>query len=183
LTGVTAGRAGFAAIILITTARQRPVRSLGGPSLPSMPLPTRKQLPHDAPAWVKSGSIFFITICCLPKGENQLCQPEIARNIFASVHFRHERLDWCTHLFLLMPDHLHGLLSVPYDQSMKSTISKWKEYTAKHVGIRWQRDFFDHRLRNDESFDEKANYIRMNPVRENLILEPSAWPYVWVPDR
>jgi REP element-mobilizing transposase RayT len=148
-----------------------------------MPLPARKQLPHDLPSWTKPGSIFFITICCLPKGQNQLCLSEIAQSLFASVRFRHERLDWHTHLFLLMPDHLHTLLSFPHDQNMKSVISKWKEYTAKHVGIRWQRDFFDHRLRSDESFDEKAHYIRMNPVRKNLVSEMTAWPYVWEPNR
>ena len=73
-----------------------------------------------------------------------------------------------------MPDHLHALLSFPHDLRMKSVISKWKEYTAKHVGIHWQRDFFDHRLRSDESFDEKAHYICTNPVRENLVLEMTA---------
>jgi putative transposase len=148
-----------------------------------MSLPTRKQLPHDPPSWAKPGSIFFITICCSPKGQNQLCQPEIAQSLFASVRFRHERLDWHTHLFLLMPDHLHALISFPHDRSMKSVIAKWKEYSTKHVGIRWQRDFFDHRLRSDESFDEKAYYIRMNPVRQNLVSEMTAWPYVWDPNR
>jgi putative transposase len=130
-----------------------------------MSLPTRKQLPHDPPSWAKPGSIFFITICCSPKGQNQLCQAETA------------------HLFLLMPDHLHALLSFPCDRNMKSVISKWKEYTAKHVGIRWQRDFFDDRLRSNESFDEKAHYIRRNPVRENLVSEMTAWPYAWDPNR
>jgi len=82
-----------------------------------------------------------------------------------------------------MPDHLHALISFPHDRSMKSVIAKWKEYSTKHVGIRWQRDFFDHRLRSDESFDEKAYYIRMNPVRQNLVSEMTAWPYVWDPNR
>lgn len=34
---------------------------------------------------------------------------------------------------------------------------------------RWQRDFFDHRLRSIESAAEKAQYIRMNPVRAGLV--------------
>jgi len=78
-----------------------------------------------------------------------------------------------------MPDHLHALISFPHDASMKKVISGWKEHLAKQCGISWQRDFFDHRLRGDESYREKAAYIRNNPVRKGLVTEPDEWPYVW----
>jgi hypothetical protein len=29
----------------------------------------------------------------------------------------------------------------------------------------WQREFFDHLLRSEESYDQKWNYVRENPVR------------------
>lgn len=51
--------------------------------------------------------------------------------------------------------------------------------TAKQTGVQWQRDFFDHRLRSDESFGDKANYIRMNPARKGLVLREEEWRYVW----
>jgi hypothetical protein len=41
----------------------------------------------------------------------------------------------------------------------------------------WQRDFFDHRLRDDESFEEKAAYILNNPVRAGLVNRFEDWPY------
>ena len=90
--------------------------------------------------------------------------------------------DWYVQLLLLMPDHLHGLVSFPEDRAMKSVISSWKEFLARKAGVSWQRDFFDHRVRDDESFLEKANYIRMNPVRKNLVAEAGLWPFVWQPD-
>jgi putative transposase len=43
----------------------------------------------------------------------------------------------------------------------------------------WQRGFFDHRLRADESFEEKATYVRMNPVRKGLVGRPDDWPHLW----
>ena len=55
---------------------------------------------------------------------------------------------------------------------MRQVVFKWKEYTAKELGLRWQRDFFDHRLRDDENRTEKAHYIRMNPVRAHLCRTP-----------
>ena len=59
----------------------------------------------------------------------------------------------------------------------------WRHYLAKEQGIRWQRDFFDHRIRRDESHEEKAAYIRNNPVRGGLVKAPEDWPYVWEPEK
>jgi putative transposase len=141
--------------------------------------PNRIQLPHGIPPWVESGTIYFITICCSPRNENQLCRPDAADRIFEAVEFRQTRADWFVHLLLLMPDHLHALISFARDKNMKQVIANWKEVVAKTTGIRWQRDFFDHRLRTDESLDEKAHYILMNPTRKGLIAAGETWPYVW----
>ncbi len=62
---------------------------------------------------------------------------------------------------------------------MQRIISDWKRYTARHVSIHWQRDFFDHRIRNEASLAEKWNYIVQNPVRAGLVTSAEEWPYVW----
>lgn len=149
-------------------------------SLPDA-VPRRKLLPHSTPPWVKNEAIFFVTVCCATRGANQLCFPHITRTIFESIEFRTARGDWFVHLFVLMPDHLHALISFPHDREMRKVVSQWKEIMAKKTGIRWQRDFFDHRLRSDESYDEKARYLRMNPVRKGLVTSPGDWKFVWEP--
>jgi hypothetical protein len=68
-----------------------------------MDLPQRKVLLHEVPFWTKSGDVFFITICCQLRGENQLCRPEVGQALIESVRFRQERGDWYARLFLLMP--------------------------------------------------------------------------------
>ena len=78
-----------------------------------------------------------------------------------------------------MPDHLHAIISFNRDPGMKKSIYVNKKFTARNHGIQWQRDFFDHRLRHDESYLEKAHYIRMNPVRAGLCQSPEDWAYVW----
>ncbi len=147
-----------------------------------MPPPQRKILTHTPPAWVQSGAVFFLTLCAVPRGKNHLCREDIASILFEAVSFRQKRLDWYAHLFLFMPDHAHALVSFPLDLEQKKVIANFKEMTAKRTGVAWQRDYFDHRLRRDESFDEKAHYIRMNPVRAGLVHKPEDWPYVWTPD-
>ncbi len=83
---------------------------------------------------------------------------------------------------LLMPDHLHAILAVPVDPGLKTTISRWKGYVAKTLGIQWQQDFFDHRLRDHWQLGEKTSYILNNPVRRGLCQVGTEWPHIFRPN-
>ncbi len=86
--------------------------------------------------------------------------------------------------YVLMPDHLHAFVCIPpaavglskWIKSMKNAISKhWRS-----CGIpspHWQKGFFDHLLRSDESHAEKWKYVRDNPVRAGLCVTADDWPY------
>jgi len=145
--------------------------------------PQGKKLPHERPLWLRpEDEIFFITVCCEPRGKNQLCYSNIGRAIFDSVEFRNQNAVWYAHLVCLMPDHLHALISFPYERPMRQIIADWKRFLATKLKIEWQRDFFDHRLRKEESYREKADYIRANPVRAGLVTQLEEWPYFWTAD-
>jgi len=79
---------------------------------------------------------------------------------------------------LLMPDHLHALLIFPHEKPMHAIIASWKGYQAKRLGISWQNNFFDHRIRNRDELHKSEAYIRLNPVRRNLCSEQNAWPWL-----
>ncbi len=139
----------------------------------------RKPLPHDVPFWIDpTREAYFITINCEPRGVNQLASPETWNSLRDSIEFREQRGEWQWPIFLAMPDHLHGIVTFPNHFSLQKSIAQWKRWLATQHGITWQRDFFDHRLRSLESASEKADYIRMNPVRANLAASPQDWPYV-----
>ena len=140
----------------------------------------RKTLPHEGlPVNPTSaeGDIYFITICCLPRGNNQLAIPEVWQAIKDTLVVRETHGEIFCRLALAMPDHLHGLFGFPGSKPMMKVITNFKSWLAKQCGIQWQRDFFDHRLRNPESAAEKAKYICMNPVRAELVADPKDWPY------
>ena len=53
---------------------------------------------------------------------------------------------------------------------------------AKYIALAgtspiWQRGFFDHVLHNDESYGDKWNYVRENPVRAGFVNDPDEWRY------
>jgi putative transposase len=41
----------------------------------------------------------------------------------------------------------------------------------------WQRGFFDHVIRNSESYAQKWNYLRENPVRDGLVRVAEEWAF------
>jgi hypothetical protein len=81
-----------------------------------------------------------------------------------------------------MPDHLHAVLALPREPGMTTVIKNWKKYVAGKNGVDWQRDFFDHRLRDHHEVDEKTNYILMNPVRKGLCERAEDWVWIYRPN-
>jgi putative transposase len=143
----------------------------------------RKRLDHKTHFVGRFGAIYFITICCQQRGFNRLCNGETAAVLRNTARIYDERGRWNLNLLLLMPDHLHVLIGVDGQTSLAQSIRDYKRITAKIAGIRWQRNFFDHRLRHDKSLTEKFAYICQNPVRAGLIHSEHEWPYIFIPDR
>jgi REP element-mobilizing transposase RayT len=74
--------------------------------------------------------------------------------------------------YVVMQDHLHAFvalddmkMSLPaWMKSLKNALSK----TLRGSGVEaphWQKGYFDHVLRSAESYSEKWDYVRQNPVR------------------
>ena len=147
-----------------------------------MNLPQRGRLPHEVPAWVSEGSFFFITINCATRESYQLCRAGTGDAVLAAAAHNHGKLAWHCRLLLLMPDHLHGIIAFPREPGMRKAVENWKHFLATHQKIDWQRDFFDHRLRDHHELEAKTSYILMNPVRRGLCERAEDWPWVYRPN-
>ena len=142
----------------------------------------RKRLDHHAHFAGRFGAVYFVTICCQPRGLNHFCREETAQIIFDTAKIYHEKMRWHLMLMLLMPHHLHALVSMDGRDSLAEMIRSYKRITTKLAQITWQRNFFDHRIRQDESLREKFAYIRQNPVRGGLTNCEDNWPYTLMPE-
>jgi len=105
----------------------------------------------------------------------------VAENLIETAVRRHEKHLWWLDLFLVMPDHVHFIATPVPEVGLKRIMAGWKRYTSRHLGINWQQNYFEHRLRNAASFEEKCAYIRHNPVRAGMVATANAWPYCWSP--
>ena len=88
---------------------------------------------------------------------------------------------WLVGYYLAMPDHVH-LFCAPYDTAF--AFEKWVTFWERafrrahqNAQVRWQAHPFHHRHRRQESYTEKWNYVRENPLRKGLDKEPKDWPY------
>ncbi len=97
----------------------------------------------------------------------------VAPVILHEARENHIRGIWFLSLFLVMPDHVHFIVH----GNAEYAIANFKHLLSRRYGLKFQRDFFDTRLRDDAHFAEKYGYILGNPVRKGLCGEPSQWPY------
>jgi len=144
----------------------------------SMPaLPKRRKPAHGVFILPCLPTIVFLTVCTHDR------QPWLSNSI---VH--HQLIEvwnmmdaWKVGYYLLMPDHLH-LFCAPHklEFTLKAWVAHWKRKFSclklKEAG-RWQRDFWDTRLRCVENYHDRWEYVRQNPVRKGLISKADAWPY------
>ena len=70
-----------------------------------------------------------------------------------------------------------GAMGSSRSTGLERVIRDFKRSVSRLFGIRFQRDFFDTRLRDDAHFAEKYNYILANPVRKGLCATQEEWPY------
>ncbi len=143
----------------------------------------RREL-HCPPDWVSVSATFFLTINCAKRGSNQLANVTTSRSLIDATDYYHRQGRWYVELLMLMPDHIHMLVSFKWDvgNGMGSLVKNWKRFTANSLGIGWQRDYFDHRIRSESDHQSTWYYIQQNPVRANLVARFDDWPFVWRPE-
>lgn len=85
--------------------------------------------------------------------------------------------------YVIMPDHVHlfvrggqGFYLGRWIASLKQALAKSAD-RCKTRGRVWQEVFFDHVIRNDESYAEKWEYVRQNPARADLVVNADEWRY------
>ena len=112
--------------------------------------------------------------CC---GSCVMRRPEIAQIVVDSLqHFDEDRY-WLTD-FVVMPNHVHVLVSFPDESALLQQCESWKHFTATKInrtlrrnGRFWQQDGFDHLVRSVDQFYYLRKYIAENPTKAKLAAE------------
>ncbi len=84
----------------------------------------------------------------------------------------------------IMPNHGHILFELGPALTVGQTVARWKSAMRKAAGYagEFQRDFWEHRVREIEDEEDYALYIFLNPYRAGLLAVECTWPGWWTPD-
>lgn len=114
-------------------------------------------------------------------GACPLAKPAIAETVAEALHRfdgeRYRLLAWC-----VMPNHVHIVFEMMPGESLAKVIHSWKSFTANRAnsvlgstGQFWQREYYDHLVRDEEDLGRVIRYVAENPSRAKL----KRWPWVW----
>jgi putative transposase len=94
------------------------------------------------------------------------------------AHYR-DKGKYLLHDFVIMPDHIHLLLTPSEEISLERAVQFIKGGFSFRLrrGRVWQQSFTNHRIRDSEDFERHREYIRMNPVHAHLCATPESYPY------
>jgi putative transposase len=81
--------------------------------------------------------------------------------------------------YVVMPEHVHLLLSEPPDGTLAQSLQALKISTAKRRTEKpfWQRRYYDFNVYTTVKITEKLGYMHRNPVVRGLVDEPEEWKW------
>ena len=114
------------------------------------------------------------------RGACHLANPEVARMVAQTLfHFeaaRYRLLAWC-----VMPNHVHVVFQPAAGCELAEILHTWKSSSAKRAnrilrrtGDFWQREYYDHLIRDESDLDRVVRYVLENPQKAGL----KDWPWV-----
>jgi putative transposase len=141
--------------------------------------PLRKKI-RLQPEVYHQGHAFFITISTHQKYPWFSKYPNLCKSSIQLMRDLAQQLTIKMYAWCIMPDHIHYLIQgvniIKFIRLFKGKMTP-KARALKPERKLWQRSFFDHALRSDESLYSVACYIWENPVRAAIVQEPD--DYLW----
>ena len=126
--------------------------------------------------------LYFVTFCTNER-QRFLATHEVHSAFVLFAERAESHFNVAVGRYVIMPDHVHLFLRGSHNFRLSAWIGALKQALAKAAalsrtqGKMWEEGFFDHLLRTNESYSQKWNYVRENPVRAGLVKSAADWPY------
>ena len=139
--------------------------------------PSRKYPSHGVRHVPGEPTIIFVTVCT--RDRRPWLATETPHDLLRSAWLN--ATAWLVGRYVIMPDHVH-FFAAPgeSDTDPARWIRYWKAAVSRRVNnpdYRWQKDYWDTRMRSQRLYQEKWDYVRENPVRHGLVAVPDDWPH------
>ena len=133
-------------------------------------LPKRKEIRLRSYDYTSDG-YYFVTICT-HRGKPHISQHgKAVEKILLSLpqRFSGLEIDW----YVLMPTHLHAIFSFHgMDKGLPEIVRAFKALVTRETGVKfWQRNYYEHVIRNERVLLKIREYTENNPAAGRLSFE------------
>ena len=142
-----------------------------------------KERNHRLPTELYTGEVAVSITACI-KDRKKLFTDENIFNEFEKILLEELKSTSCSsYVYLFMSDHLHIIIKGENSKAnVKSCIEKFKQKTGYWLSQnisdkKWQKDYFDHIIRENENLEMQIQYILNNPVRAGLVDNWKDYPF------
>jgi putative transposase len=143
-----------------------------------------------------TGSTYFFTVV-VHRRRPIFYNPAIRSSLAQAIRFVRETRPFVIDAWILLPDHLHCIWTLPEgDVDYSTRWSMIKRYVSSGDGRRlhdsrlstpsrtkrrestiWQRRFWEHQIRDENDFERHMDYLHFNPVKHGYVEQVRDWPH------
>jgi putative transposase len=138
-------------------------------------------MPSHLHRYQQTRDLHFITFSC--NGRRPKLGNPSARIVFERALERtRSRYELCVIGYVVMPEHVHLLLSEPENGSLAIALQALKQSVSRTLTLRagepfWQARYYDFNVWTAKKETEKLKYLHRNPVTRGLVAKPEDWPW------
>jgi putative transposase len=141
-------------------------------------------MPYGLKRFQQTGHAHFVTFSCYHR-HRHLNTPEACDTFVRCLEQTRRRFGLTIYAYVVMPEHVHLLVSEPERGELDAAIRALKLAVSKRMKPRdfdgpfrfWQSRYYDRNIRNNEEFGRKRQYTHRNPVKRGLCASPEDWPW------
>ncbi len=135
-------------------------------------------MPKGLVRYQQCGCFHFINFSCYHHAKH--LGTTAARQLFErSLETMRMRYEFVVAGYVVMPDHVHLLVSEPKQALLSKAIQALKLSVSVQNRQRpfWQARYYDFDVHDEEKRVEKLRYMHRNPVKAGLVKRPEDWPW------
>jgi putative transposase len=129
----------------------------------------------------QSRDLHFITFSC-HRRKKKLGTPAPRRIFEQALERARRQYDFYICGYVVMPEHVHLLVSEPEKALLSTAIQSLKQGVARRLLLQapepfWQARYYDFNVWSEKERIEKLRYMHRNPVKRGLVEKPEDWEW------
>ncbi|MFZ0913189.1 MAG: transposase [Candidatus Korobacteraceae bacterium] len=137
-------------------------------------------MPRGLKRHQEARDLHFITFSCYRR-QPLLASPRAMHQFEVALELSRVLYDFYVTGYVVMPEHVHLLISEPQRGTVASAVQAIKQSVARRlIGGRehfWQARYYDFNVWTAKKRIEKLRYIHRNPVKRGLVEKPEDWAW------